>query len=498
MKAHAIDPSDAPVPAPILPAHTRPPRRRDGLLPRPALVARVAQAAVENRLVLISAASGFGKTTLLADTHRHVTQQGARALWLSVVEGEQDAGWLARALVDQLARLYDAEPAAGDDFGTLASRLVGDQPVIVMIDNWNMLESDAVNALFDRILAECEGLAHFVITSRTIPGFLFETLRLAGSFAGFTSRDLAFSTQEANDVLAGTAPDSPRLFSLIERTEGWPAGVQLLRLALEQQAGGIGPAFDFSGTRADVAEYLGKAFFRHAPADRRAFLCNIAVLDELSADILACALDDPSAAATFHAVARDNLFLSETHDRSGRLRFHSLFRDFLLSQHAQHATAPKTAVLQRAMDYHAGRGERELAIRYAIQADQRDAALALLAEYGPMLSGEGRVFQYAQWVDILRQRGVATTPSIDHWYCWSLVFSGRWREGVAFAAGNIAPVDAEIATIIAAFSDDQPALSRALDGWLAQADRGGPFRTAVMQCAIAIAGMAHGDVERAL
>jgi LuxR family maltose regulon positive regulatory protein len=482
----------------ILPAHVRPPRRRSGLLARPILVDRVGDAVTDKRLVLVSAPSGFGKTTLLADVHRQLADQGRSCLWLSVTEGGHDASWLARVLVEQLARLFDTEAQAGEDFGTLANRLVGEHPVIVFIDNWNFIEDEATNALFDRILAESEGLANFIVSSRTIPGFVFETLRLAGSFAGFTSRDLAFTTEEASHVLAGEAPLSIQLFGLIERTEGWPAGVQLLRLALEQAGGEVTPQFDFSGSRTDVADYLGKAFFRHLPTDRRAFLCNVAVLDEVSAEIVAHVLDDPGGAATFMAIEHDNLFLTEIGDGSGRFRFHSLFRDFLLSQHAQEATIAEQTVAERAADYHERRDELELAIHYATRGGRKEPALALLERYGPMLSGEGKVFQYAQWVEGLRRQGVATSESVDYWYCWSLVFGGRWREGMEFTRQSGRAPDAEIATIIAAFSDDQEAMAKALDLWQREKDKSGPFRTAVMQCAVVVAGLAKGDVDKAI
>ncbi|MEO0032305.1 MAG: hypothetical protein RIS94_2063 [Pseudomonadota bacterium] len=482
----------------LLPVHVRPPRPRPGLLPRAHLVDRVARSARDMRLVLVSAPSGFGKTTLLADAYRKVTDEGTPCIWLNITEGANEAAWLGRTLVDQLAALFDVPRQAGEDFASLANRLVADQPVVVFLENWNFIESDAANSLLDRTLAESEGLANFVISSRSVPGFVFEQLRLAGSFAGYTSRDLAFTTEEAISLLGDAGLNTLELFGMVERTEGWPAGVQLLRLALEQAGPDISPHFDFNGSRSDVADYLGKAFFRHIAPERRAFLCNIAVLDELSTDIVACVLDTPQAAEAFRALARDNLFLTEAVDGSGRFRFHSLFRDFLLSQHGAEATIDKSVILDRAATFHAERGEIEPAVHYAVRSCNTDRAMGLLATSTVLLSDEGKVHQYTQWVEALMRQGADPPLPIAHWYNWSLVFGGRWREAMDFARRHGGLDNAEIAATIAAFSDDQPTLRVALDRWRAQADHGGPFQIAVMQGGIVVSHLANGQVDRAL
>ncbi|MDR2857690.1 MAG: LuxR C-terminal-related transcriptional regulator [Novosphingobium sp.] len=484
---------------PILPAHVRPPKRREGLLERTELVAKVANAALAKRLVLLSAASGFGKTTLLADVYRELFERGVPVLWLSVSEADRDPAWLSRILVEQLARLFHSDALTGEDFGTLANRLVRDEPVIVIIDNWHFIEAEATNRLFDRMLVETEGLANFVVASRSIPGFLFETFRLAGEFEGFTSRDLAFTTEEAGRVLQSATPITFPLFKLIERTEGWPAGVHLLRLALQQAGDSLTPLFDFSGSRTDVADYLGKAFFRFLPPERRAFLCNIAVLDQLSPDLVAVILDDPAAAATFTEVEHGNYFLAEAAEGSGRYRFHSMFRDFLLSQHPREATVPEVTVLARAESWHCDRDELEQAITYALRLNADERAIALLEDYAAnRLQDEGKTFLFTGWVERLKRSGFPTTPLIDRWYCWSLVFSGRWRDALEFVRSHDGEADPEIIAIIAAFSDDQRTLRAAIEAWSAGGRQNNSFTTAVMECATAISAMAQGQIDAAV
>ena len=481
-------------------AHIRPPKERSGLLARPRLTGALVEAALNRRLVLVTAPSVFGKTTLLADAFRKLETDEAARIWLSVTDADRDPVWLGRMLLEQLAEQYQAQPLEGEDFGGYVNRLGGGTLVVVMIDNWNFIESEATNHYFDRLLRETEGLANFVVASRSHPGFLFETYRMSDDYAAFGMRDLTFSAEEAQAFLLVNAPPQPAevLHRLVGCTEGWAAGLQLLRLALNQVGRGGAARIKFSGSRADVADYLNKTLFSHLPPGRRALLCSLAVLDEVSRELAAQVMDDPRAAADFAGLERDNIFLTETGDGSQRFRFHSLFRDFLLSQHGEAAALPQEEILRRAGAWHTARGELEVAIPYAIRAGEAEQAVALLEDYARRrLVADGKIFLFTEWISAFLNGGGALSPLLEHWYRWSLVFSGRWTLALNFQAAEPTSREVMIDAVICAFSDDQPGLRNALERWNADGATGDAFSVAVMRCAAAVAEMARGNLNAA-
>jgi LuxR family transcriptional regulator, maltose regulon positive regulatory protein len=490
-------PADPDVGTAMLPAHVRPPRSRSGMIERADLTHRLGQSALDNRLTLVSATSGFGKTTVMADVYRDLTARGAHCLWLSVTEADGDLVWLARVLVDQLGRLYRTAPSPNEDFASFANRIVGEAPVVVMIDNWNNIASDSTNRFFDQIALETEGLANFVVASRAIPDFLYETFKLSGQFAEFGARDLSFTEAESTALLVAQSPQLSRdvLHDLVKRTEGWPAGVQLLRLALSQISADMTDVAQFSWTRTGIADYLNKTFFRKLTSKRRAFLCNLAVLDAMSADLAAYVVSDEQADADFRALAHDNVFLNEADDGSEWFQFHSLFRDFLLSEHARESTLPRQEIARRAAAWHVQRDDIERAIPYAIQSGDMAVAVNLLEKYaGDRLVADGKAFLYTAWVEDLQLAGSPLSPLIDRWYRWSLVFSGRWRDAMASASKSVDEPDIMIEAVIAAFSDDQAKLSRAVSEWQANGAPGDQFTAAVMYTGAAIANLARSDI----
>jgi LuxR family maltose regulon positive regulatory protein len=68
-----------------------------------------------------------------------------------------------------------------------------------------------------------------VLISRSEPALSLHRLRAAGELSEIRAGDLAFTTKEAAELLAGhgvrLAPDE--IASLMQRTEGWAVGLQL-------------------------------------------------------------------------------------------------------------------------------------------------------------------------------------------------------------------------------------------------------------------------------
>ena len=91
---------------------------------------------------------------------------------------------------------------------------------------------------------------------RALTDKLLHRLRLEGELAEIREPDLRFTVAEASELLAAAGVDLPDPAPLVERTEGWAAG---LRLAAPSVAGHPDPersAAEFSGTERTVAEYL--------------------------------------------------------------------------------------------------------------------------------------------------------------------------------------------------------------------------------------------------
>src|SRR3954447_12027157 len=217
-----------------------------GLVRRPRIVDRLVESP-RPPLVLVVAAAGFGKTTLLSEWDERDPRPFA---WLGLNDTRDDPG-----------RLVDAIDAAFSE--------VDPDDAVVVLDDFHLLHDpeapEAVTALLDRIPAGSQ----LALASRTEPALPTGRLRAHRKLLEIRTPDLAMTQSEAAELLsmAGVDLDSGQVDTLARRTEGWPAGLYLAALAIVDQPDAGRALARFTGGDRLVAEYLHDELLSQLPAD---------------------------------------------------------------------------------------------------------------------------------------------------------------------------------------------------------------------------------------
>ena len=232
-----------------------------GIVSRPRLFERLWVA----RVTMVSAPPGSGTTVLLRSW---ISQAGVaeRAAWVSVGRGERDPQQFWLSVLAALRRtgpgsaLVQPQSAAPDlDGWAIAERLLRElaplqDRVWLVLDDVHELGAEALRQL-ELLIMRAPPPLRFVLAARHDVPLGLHRLRLEGELAEIREPDLRFTVAEAGELFdAGV--QLPGLALLVERTEGWAAG---LRLAVLSLAGHPDPgrfAAEFSGTERTVAEYL--------------------------------------------------------------------------------------------------------------------------------------------------------------------------------------------------------------------------------------------------
>src|SRR6516225_652960 len=230
-------------------------RGAGGVVSRPRLFGRLGAQA---RVGVVSAPPGSGKTVLLRSWISRAGVAG-RVAWVSVGRGERDPQqfWLSvLAALRQTAAgsvLVRAVTAAPDlDGWALAERLLEDLAplpgrVWLVVDDVHELGPDALRQLELLMMRAPPGL-RFVLATRHDVRLGLHRLRLEGELAEIREPDLRFTVPEAWELFAAAGVDLPEVAPLVERTEGWAAGLRLAALALAGHPDPGRLAAEFSGT----------------------------------------------------------------------------------------------------------------------------------------------------------------------------------------------------------------------------------------------------------
>ena len=348
------------------------PRLRAALVPRPRLTAPINTAiAQQQKLILIAAPAGFGKTTMIAewlssrsDGRVLKTELIATSLspqssvlstqvaWLALDDTDNHLGQFLAYLIAALEtvrpklgaeawallRAQAAHPPTHAILTSLVNALaaVADQ-IVLVLDDYHTITLQAIHAAITFLLDCMPTHMQIVITTRADPPLPLARLRARGQLAELRAADLRFTDGEAAYLFnhihrIALAPDA--VAALEARTEGWATGLQLAALSLRQQAVADMPTFlaDFTGSHTYVFDYLAEEVFQRQPDHVRTFLVQTAILDRLCGPLCAAVTGQNDAQTLLEDLDQANLFLIRLDSNRRWYRYHHLFRDFLLEQ----------------------------------------------------------------------------------------------------------------------------------------------------------------------
>jgi LuxR family maltose regulon positive regulatory protein len=402
--------------------HQPTPRRT--LVARPRLQARLA-AAVDARLLLLSAPAGFGKTTLVVDWL--ATLDGTAVAWLSLDERDDDPAvfWAyvlasLQAAVPELGVGGQALLESGDaPSDAVIAALVNelhrlDRDVVLVLDDFHVIAHPDIQQGLTDLLDHLPERAQLVITSRADPPLPLARLRARGELGEVRAADLRFTRDEAADYLNGamgldlTAAD---VGTLEERTEGWIAALQLAALSMQGRTGVDDFIAGFAGDDRFVVDYLvGEVLDRQPDAVRR-FLLQTSVLDRLQGSLCDALTGAADGKAMLETLDRANVFVIPLDERREWYRYHHLFADVLRARLLDEDPAAPAELHRRASAWYAEHGDAADAIRHALAGDDFAAAAELAELALPAMRRDRQDATLREWAaaipaDVVRARPV--------------------------------------------------------------------------------------------
>ena len=410
-----------------------PPRPYRRVLARPGLLARLREA-LDCRLTVVQAGTGYGKTTALAALDAHAQP----LIWYTLDESDRDPqqflAYLIAAFRLHLPDLTDAPLALLGELGNsdavtptqvidalLNALAEGLQtPALLVIDDYHFVAgSPEISALTERFLTFVPPSLHVILATRHPVSFpAMTTWRARGELLEIGRRDLAFRPEEITGLFQetygmGLAPDE--VATLYDKTEGWPIALQLAWQGLRSGAARSVADLLAAGVTSSTAlfDYLARETLDRQPPEIGAFLRESAVLGELTPEacdaVLGGAVLGNSAAllARLHALDLFVVALGDEH-----YRYHHLFHDFLRAQSA--ADVPGVhARHRRAGAFFQDAGDYDKAIHHWLAAHAFDEAAVAIEAAGEGALRAGRLNRLADWIDALPPPVVAGHPRLQ-------------------------------------------------------------------------------------
>ena len=424
MSRQAVIPAHGPPPLGVVEAKLGPARARPRLVSRQRLLDRLDRMA-PTALTLVDAPVGFGKSVLV---EMWVARRDDAVAWVSLEPGDNDPArlWIyLSTAVDRirpglgrsalaLLRSPGAPPTIVADALANGVQAYG-APMTIVLDDAHVLSDESCWRSLERFVLHLPPGARLVMTTRSDPPFRLGRLRAVGALGEIRASDLAFTTEEAHELLVdreGIALDTADVELLVERTEGWPAGLYLAALWLRDLDDPSAGVRAFHGDHRHVVDYLTGEVLDALDDDTRRFLFETSVLGVFDAAMCDSVLGRTGSAERLRALERENGFLIALGANREWYRYHHLFRELLVLQFA-HADPAAPARAHRGASAHClEHGHVVDALDHAAAADDPELVAAILAQEHRTLLRSGQLGTLLRWCAWLPEELLVGHPEI--------------------------------------------------------------------------------------
>lgn len=432
-------------------AKVRLPERRQAIVHRERLAQALSEAS-QNRIAIVSAPAGYGKTTLLQD---FVQAGDAAACWYGLDERDRELDTFLRYFVasgqqafpgfgsELVEALENGGPATPEEASQLMVQACGgpQEEYLFVIDDFHYLDAateqtrKAVEGWLYRLPQGC----HVILGSRTRPQIgVLPMMAVRQEVSYLYASDFEFACDEVvqlfREVLGReiSLDDAQHLANV---TEGW-AGALILLADRVQSAGSV----DLEQlSHADTLfQYISLEQFDPLPLEIKEFLLSSAVLRTMDVESVNELLERSDAQENLTQLQNFNLVLVEDEGGDARYRYHRLFRAFLVS-HVRSSDGEQFRELNMLAAQRMESDKRwEDAVYHYIQAAAWENVIEVTDEVGWRMFEEGKWDTLAEWLDAVPAEEMTSQPRLMLWKARVLHYLNQFDRALALVLKAIA------------------------------------------------------------
>jgi LuxR family maltose regulon positive regulatory protein len=388
---------------------------------------------LEHSFTLVSAAAGFGKTTLLSSWARSLPTNDPLIAWISLDEEDNDPRlfwtYVLTALDTHRPELFtplleflwsSQAPSLKAVLTNMINLLVEctDQFVLIL-DDYQMITEQEVHMTLAYLLEHLPSQLHIILATRADPPLPLAALRTGGRALEVRTDQLRCTVDETGaffEKMVGIGMPDQAVQEVTMRTEGWLVGLQLLALSLPGYADPLPLLEEASGDHRYILDYLTEEVLRRQPQEVQTFLLCTSILDQLSTSLCDAVLKQTGSQQILCRLEQANLFVTSLDHRRQWYRYHMLFAEALRTQLEQTHSNLVPILHARASRWYAQQHQATQAILHAFKAREWQWAVDLIErEHIPVISltwgvGKHALVLLRQWLEQLPVGVMAGRP----------------------------------------------------------------------------------------
>jgi LuxR family maltose regulon positive regulatory protein len=413
----------------------------DGHVLRPRLCERLS-AGLGGRLLLVSAPAGFGKSSLAVEFCQGLPAHW-HSLWLGLSPRDSDPGRFLERLLEGLQDYFPKlgsqalgllkmrqrhQPFAFEEWldgllDELAIHLSPMTPLLLVLDDYHLAQGPVLDRCLQFFLNHLPDGLLVMVTSRQRPDWHLARLRLSRQLLELHEQDLRLTHDEALSLLDrhSSSLRGEALENLIQRSEGWVAGLRFWLLAASEAGTDGALPQSLHGGEGLIRDYLLEEVIDCLPAEVQSFLYDTASQERFCSELCDAVREAHDSAEILRFLQAHQVFLVPLDEHGHWYRYHHLFSDLLRTRPTAQSIVPAASLHLRACRWFNAQGLLDEAVEQALRAGHLDVAANLVQNLSEeQLLAEQNVGMLLRWKMDLPDSLLISTPRLIVLYSWAL------------------------------------------------------------------------------
>jgi LuxR family transcriptional regulator, maltose regulon positive regulatory protein len=393
------------------------------------------QTGLAKRVISVYSPAGFGKTTAVSSWCNEI-KDSIRIAWLSLDAADNEISRFAAYFVSAFAaqcndiddeirniacsgKIQDMEPLfirLLTELNKTTTKESNGKPLIFVLDDYHVIDNIKIHEALKLFLRHLPEQMTAVIISRSEPALGLSFLRVSGQLLEIGENALSFNEKEANtffDQRLDFVLSKDVVRKVLERLEGWAAGLQLMTLSITDAESFKQASEDFTGRDKHVFDYLADDVLARLSDELREFLLLTSILDRFDAELASAVSGISESLGLLTYLEKNHVFIVPLDRERKWYRYHHLFSDFLRHQLLLDGSYDIKQLHQSACDAWITKGDFTEAVKHAIEANDDMRIFKILEKEGWNLFERGQNQLLNRCLDSLPVERAASSGTIS-------------------------------------------------------------------------------------
>ncbi len=352
---------------------------------RPDVVEKVL-ASPHTPLTIIQAPAGYGKSTILLQTHAKLVHDKEIVAWMNCGTIDREPEILFSNLQQALASAADTFRTCSRSLGAIIEAInKSTSPITIIFDDYDALVSSKADGIIELLVSNFPRNCQLLIGTRSTDEAKIAKLVLEGTAKIIDAEALTFKPPEIASLLAPYCT-TETIERLTDVAEGWPVVIQLARIKAEHETNDSKLLASILRPNSEVFGFLANEVLSSLTAEQRDLLTKCSIVDAVNPDIARVLTDNDKAHSVLSEIVRLQPLVNVELNSPLTIRLHPVLREYLLMSLANMGASITAQLNVSVAQYYAKNKEPFKAIEHATAAGNSSLSCDILEEVGGPLA----------------------------------------------------------------------------------------------------------------